>query len=188
MGAILKVKDKDGNVIAIPAIQGPKGDPGEKGEKGDTGERGETGPTGPTGATGPQGPRGEKGDPGETGPQGPRGEDWSGKLTLTASVTITAGSAAVPNELEYANVYFVELDNRGGTYLSGILHWNRSADVTVATLGGKYALAIISIEDEDTWEVENTIVISDIGADITTDTQECANISGTLSFYKLASI
>lgn len=34
--AILKVKDKDGNIITIPAIKGDKGEKGDKGDKGDS--------------------------------------------------------------------------------------------------------------------------------------------------------
>lgn len=37
MGAILRARDKDGNVYDIPAIRGAKGDPGPQGEKGETG-------------------------------------------------------------------------------------------------------------------------------------------------------
>lgn len=96
MPSILKVKDKDGNIIDIPVITGPPGPQGEKGETGPKGDTGATGPQGPqgiqgeTGATGPEGPQGPKGDKGDTGttgatgpqgPQGPAGDNY----VLTAS-------------------------------------------------------------------------------------------------------
>lgn len=52
---ILKVRDKNGNLVEIPAIIGPRGPRGETGATGPQGERGETGPAGPQGETGPAG-------------------------------------------------------------------------------------------------------------------------------------
>ena len=88
MGAILKLRDANGQVHEVPALigpagpagptgpQGPKGDTGDTGAtgpQGPKGDTGDTGPQGPTGLTGPQGPKGDTGDTGATGPQGPTG-------------------------------------------------------------------------------------------------------------------
>ena len=83
---ILRVRDENGNVYAIPAIQGAAGAPGADGENGITPHIDETtkhwmiGNTdtgivaeGPQGATGPQGPQGIQGIQGEQGPVGPKG-------------------------------------------------------------------------------------------------------------------
>lgn len=43
MGSILKIRDKNGNVIQIPAIRGSKGDKGDKGDRGDRGDSGNSG-------------------------------------------------------------------------------------------------------------------------------------------------
>lgn len=58
MGCILKVKDKNGNIIDIPAIVGPRGPQGPQGIQGVHGIRGE------------QGPKGDKGDKGDRGNDG----------------------------------------------------------------------------------------------------------------------
>ena len=92
---ILRVRDENGNVYAIPAIQGAPGAPGADGENGITphidettkhwmigntdtgivaeGPQGATGPQGEQGDTGPQGPQGIQGIQGEQGPVGPKG-------------------------------------------------------------------------------------------------------------------
>lgn len=92
---ILRVRDENGNVYAIPAIQGATGAPGADGENGITphidettkhwmigntdtgivavGPQGATGPQGEQGDTGPQGPQGIQGIQGEQGPVGPKG-------------------------------------------------------------------------------------------------------------------
>lgn len=55
---ILRVRDVDGNIREIPAIQGPQG------------PKGDTGPQGPKGDIGPQGPKGDTGPQGEPAPEG----------------------------------------------------------------------------------------------------------------------
>ena len=52
MAAIIRVRDKNGNVIDIPAIVGA---PGEKGETGAQGEKGDKGDPGANGANGEDG-------------------------------------------------------------------------------------------------------------------------------------
>lgn len=52
---ILRVRNGDGTVSAVPAIQGARG------EKGETGATGPQGPQGPQGPAGPQGPQGAAG-------------------------------------------------------------------------------------------------------------------------------
>jgi hypothetical protein len=82
---ILKIKDKDGKWVEVPALVGPQGiqgpqgerglqgEQGPKGDKGDKGDTGEIGPTGLQGEQGPQGAIGPTGPTGATGPQGPQG-------------------------------------------------------------------------------------------------------------------
>ena len=110
---ILRVRDENGNVYAIPAIQGAPGAPGADGENGITPHIDETtkhwmiGNTdtgivaeGPQGATGPQGPQGDTGPQGKTGPrgpQGPKGDTGSGFKVLGYYATAAALSAAVAN-------------------------------------------------------------------------------------------
>lgn len=93
--AILKVKDKDGNIVDIPAIRGPQGPQGEVGPQGEQGLTGPTGPQGPKGdrgpqgiqgEVGPQGPQGPKGDTGPQGPVGPQPEFDSSKYVNIADV------------------------------------------------------------------------------------------------------
>lgn len=82
MGAILRIKDADGNIYPIPAIQGPQG---------------ETGAQGPQGETGPQGPQGETGATGETGAQGPQGE--TGKSAY--EIALANGLTTAETETEW---------------------------------------------------------------------------------------
>lgn len=87
---ILKLKDKDGNWIEVPTLQGPRGARGEVGPQG---------PQGIQGPIGPEGPRGPKGDDGPVGPQGPSGETMYtfGTNSLTPGVST----------LESGKLYFV---------------------------------------------------------------------------------
>lgn len=89
---ILRVRDENGNLYAIPAIHGEKGADGETGPQGPQGPQGEKGEKGDKGdpftyddftaeqlsalkgEKGDTGTQGHKGDTGETGPQGPQGE------------------------------------------------------------------------------------------------------------------
>lgn len=59
MASILKIKDDKGNIIEIPAIQGPPGPQGPQGEQGEKGDKGDKGDPGPQGPVGPQGPQGD---------------------------------------------------------------------------------------------------------------------------------
>lgn len=62
---ILKIKNEQGEWIAVPAIKGdvgPQGPQGIQGIKGDIGPEGPQGPIGPQGPVGPQGPKGDQGD------------------------------------------------------------------------------------------------------------------------------
>lgn len=116
---ILRVRDENGNVYAIPAIQGAPGAPGADGENGITphidettkhwmigntdtgivaeGPQGATGPQGEQGDTGPQGETGPQGKTGPRGPQGPKGDTGSGFKVLGYYATAAALSAAVAN-------------------------------------------------------------------------------------------
>ena len=71
MGAIIQVRDSEGNLIPFSFAQGPKGDKGDPGEQGPQGIRGEPGAKGDKGDSGAPGPQGVQG---EIGPQGPKGD------------------------------------------------------------------------------------------------------------------
>ena len=110
---------------------GPVGPMGPQGPKGDTGATGAIGPQGPqgiqgvagtngtngsngaTGATGPQGPQGiqgvagtngtngSNGATGATGPQGPAGMNGNVSITITTTVSVTAGQVLFQNSSGY---------------------------------------------------------------------------------------
>lgn len=89
--SVLYVRDKSGNLIPIPAIQGPPGPNGAPGATPYIGANGNwyigTTDTGVK-AAGPAGIQGEKGDQGIQGPQGPQGPAGAaGKNGSDASVT-----------------------------------------------------------------------------------------------------
>ena len=101
---VLKLKDADGNVIPVPAIQGEKGDPG------------------PQGIQGEQGPQGLKGD---TGPQGPKGDtpDISGKQdTITATGILKGDGAGGVTTAEAGNRQAGHNPSPGD--FEGLRNWN----------------------------------------------------------------
>ena len=90
MSAVIKVKDKQGNVYPLYSLRGERGEPGPKGDTGPAGERGEPGPKGDTG---PVGERGEQGPKGDTGPAGPAGTSPTISVDgTTITVTDTNGT------------------------------------------------------------------------------------------------
>lgn len=100
--SVLYVRDKDGNRIPIPAIQGP---PGPNGAPGATPYIGANGNwyIGTTDtrikATGPQGPQGIQGEQGTQGPQGDTGPAY--KLTAADKAEMVAAViSALPDASE----------------------------------------------------------------------------------------
>ena len=180
MGAILKVKDKDGNVHSIPAIKGDKGDKGDTGEtgpKGDTGATGETGAKGDTGATGPQGPQGksayeiavENGATEETEAEWLETlKPYNATLPLVGEATITDGAGTVPSGLASGCVYLVIFANSA----SGVLLRDSSKTWNYAAMG-VYTLKIGSDGAITLTTASISVGVSD---------------TGTLRFYKLGSI
>lgn len=120
---VLKLKDADGNVIPVPAIQGEKGDPG------------------PQGIQGEQGPQGLKGD---TGPQGPKGDtpDISGKQdTITATGILKGDGAGGVTTAEAGTDYATRAQvtaKQDTIQAQGILKGLGTGTVSAATAGTDY--------------------------------------------------
>lgn len=87
MSAVIKVKDKQGNVYPLYSLRG------EQGERGPKGDPGPAGAMGPKGDTGPAGPAGKAGPKGDTGPAGPAGTSPTISVSgTTITVTDTSGA------------------------------------------------------------------------------------------------
>lgn len=189
MGAILRVKDKDGNIIDIPAIKGDKGDPGDTGPQGPQGETGPTGPTGPQGETGPTGPTGPTGAVGksayeiavENGATEETEAEWLESLkpynTVHPSVALlTVANGYVTSTIPelYYGVYVV-IFRDGANTSTGIACFPSATFTSRKFAVGEYMVTWISYENK------YEIFMSKDGAVDST-------VNGHLQFVKLAEV
>ena len=155
MGAILKVKDQDGNIIPIRAIKGPKGD---------TGATGATGPKGDTGATGPKGDTGKSAYEiaVENGATEKTEAEWLATLKpynvkypfVTVADSSSDGTGTLNSSLISGGVYLVYFKETGGfaqTIASGVLYCDTSKAKNYVSLG-PYQLEITTSD----WSIQLT--------------------------------
>ena len=103
MGAILRVRDENGNFVDIPAIVGP---------------RGEQGPVGPQGSQGIQGIQGEKGADGKTPYIGDNGNWWIDDVDTGKPSVGEGGGSGGQSGADGVSITDAEINEAGELVLS----------------------------------------------------------------------
>lgn len=125
--SVLYVRDKDGNLIPVKTIQGPKGDTGVTGPPGQSAyelwlSKGNTGSESDF-LNLLKGEKGDKGDPGATGAQGPKGDTGSagsaGKDGVSPTITVSKSGKVTTIEITDANGTKTATINDGADGASG---------------------------------------------------------------------
>lgn len=141
MSAVIKVKDKQGNVYPLYSLRGEQGERGPKGDPGPagaTGPKGDTGPAGPAGKAGPKGdtgPAGPKGDPGPAGATGPKGDTGPAGPAGTSPTISVSGTTITVTDTSGAHDYTIDTYTKAE--IDGLI-------ASVAGSGGGVGMALSS--------------------------------------------